>query len=110
MTIYQGINLWSANRTGGGVGTGTTRAYSAEPTDAGFRQSDRTLFVTDDDRDRVYQIKPGPDGKHGTADDTVTSFSVGVFGATDAEGVEYDPTTGHLFFNDAATTEVYEIN
>lgn len=110
MTIYQSVNLYSGSRTGGGVGTGTTRAYSAEPSDAGFRQSDRTLFTADDDRDRVYAIRPGADGKHGTADDTVTSFSVGVHGALDAEGVEYDPVTGHLFVSDGVGLEVYDID
>lgn len=110
MTIYQGINLYSAARTGGGTGTGTTRAYSAEPTGVGLRASDRTLFASDDDRDRIYIVKPGADGKHGTADDTVTSFSTATFGSTDPEGVEYDEATGHLFIADGTGIEVYEVD
>ncbi|HKO75156.1 MAG TPA: hypothetical protein VJU01_07565, partial [Gaiellaceae bacterium] len=36
MTIYQGKNLYSATRTGSGVGTGTTFAFSKEPTGLSF--------------------------------------------------------------------------
>jgi hypothetical protein len=110
MPIYQGKNLYTATRTGSGVGTGTTFAFSKEPTGLGFNPTDGTLFVADDDRDKIYLDRTGPDGSYGSADDVVTSFSTIAFGSGDAEDVAYDPATGHLFITDGATTTLYQVN
>jgi hypothetical protein len=112
MSIYRGRNLFTATRTGSGTGRGTTVnvAFSEEPSDVGLNPANNTLFVSDDDRDRIYIIRPGADARHGTADDTVTSFSTAAFGATDAEGVEYDPASGHLFVADGTGVEVYRVD
>jgi hypothetical protein len=110
MTIYQGKNLYSATRTGSGVGTGTTFAFSKEPTGLSFIPADQTLLVSDDDRDKIYFDKAGPDLVYGTADDVVTSFSTLAFGSGDAEDVAYDPATGHIFITDGATTTLYQVN
>ena len=53
---------------------------------------------------------PGPDGVHGTADDTVSHFKTSVFGSTDPEGVEYDPATGRLAICDGVGLEVYLVD
>jgi Ca2+-binding RTX toxin-like protein len=110
MPIYLGQNLFTATRTGSGSGTGTTVGFSNEPSGVGFDPLSRTLFVSDDDRDRVYVDRPGPDGVHGTADDSVTSFSTSAFGSTDPEGVEYDPQSGHVFVSDGLGVEVYDVD
>ncbi|HYF12331.1 MAG TPA: Ig-like domain-containing protein, partial [Actinomycetota bacterium] len=110
MTIYQGKNLFSGTRTGPGSGTGTTYAFSREPSGIGYNPANRTLFVSDDDRDRIYIDRPGTDGVHGTADDSVTSFSTSLFGSTDPEDVEYDPASGHLFVSDGSGVEIYDVD
>jgi hypothetical protein len=110
MTIYLGRNLFAATRGGLGVGTGTTLDFSREPSGVGYDPATQTLFVSDDDRDRIYVDRPGPDGVHGTPDDSVTSFSTSAFGSTDPEGVEYDLQTGHVFVADGIGTEVYDID
>jgi hypothetical protein len=110
MPIYLGQNLFTATRTGSGSGTGTTVGFSNEPSGVGFDPLSRTLFVSDDDRDRVYVDRPGPDGVHGTADDSVTSFSTSLFGSTDPEDVEYDPASGHLFVSDGSGVEIYDVD
>ncbi len=111
MSIYQGKNLFTATRTGAGTGTGTTTVFSSqEPTGIGYKASDGTLFVSDDDRDRIYIDRPGTDGVHGTADDSVTSFSTTAFGSGDAEGVKYDASTGHLWICDGVGLEVYRVD
>ncbi|HEV8298767.1 MAG TPA: hypothetical protein VGQ20_15780, partial [Acidimicrobiales bacterium] len=69
MTIFQGVNLFTTTRTGTLTDTGVTTAFSVEPTGVSYRQSDRTLFVSDDNQRRINFIKPGPDNLHGTADD-----------------------------------------
>jgi hypothetical protein len=110
MTIYQGKNVFTATRSGSGTGTGTTFAFSREPSGVGFNPANQTLFVSDDDRDRIYLDRPGADGIHGTSDDSVTSFSTTTFGSTDAEGVEYDVESGHLFISDGSGIEVYDVD
>jgi DNA-binding beta-propeller fold protein YncE len=109
--LYGGFNLFTATRTGSGIGTGTTfPAFSKEPTDLGIRPANGTLFISDDDRDRIFIVAPGPDGRHGTSDDNVRSFRTAPFGSTDPEGVVFDPATGHLFVSDGAGIEIYRIN
>ncbi|MGQ4819708.1 hypothetical protein ACQ1ZK_21880, partial [Enterococcus faecium] len=77
--------------------------HSNEPTGVSYRPADGHLFVSDDDLDRVFQFGPGPDGRHGTSDDSVTSFSTRPSGDTDAEGVAVDTgftSNGHLLVMD----------
>lgn len=110
MSIYLGANLFTATRTGSGRGTGTTVGFSKEPSGLGYNPANGTLFVSDDDRDRIYVDRPGPDGLHGTTDDSVTSFSTSAFGSHDPEGVEYDPQSGHVFISDGSGIEIYDVN
>ena len=101
MPLYQGFNLFTATRAGSGVGSGT-RCPRQQGAHGPRIQPDRggTLFISDDDRERVWVVRPGADGRHGTGDDIVSCFSTSVFGSTDAEGVVYDPATGHVFIGD----------
>jgi hypothetical protein len=110
MAIYQGKNLFTATRSGSGTGTGTTLAFSEEATGIGHDPATNTLFISDDDHDRIYVDAPGPDSVHGTADDQVSSVNTAAFGSADAEGVEFDPATGHLFIADGVALEVYRID
>ena len=118
--IYQGNNLFIGSRAPGGRGTGsrapagrgagTSYAFSREPTGLGFNPVDNTLFISDDDKNAVFLVRPGADGVHGTSDDSVSSLSTSAFGSRDPEGVEYDAKSGHLFVADGAATEVYDID
>jgi len=108
--LYQGSNLFTATRTGSGFGSGTTLAYSQEPSGLGYNPSDGTLYVADDDKDRIYRVQPGPDGVHGTADDAVSNFRTSVFGSGDPEGVEYDPATGRVLVCDGADIDIYTVD
>ncbi len=116
---YHGVNLWQVTLNGSVRDTGTTYTpgpnFSREPTGLGFDPVTNTLFVSDDDKNRVFIDKPGLDGRFGTSDDVVTWIDAGAYGSTDAEDPEFDttsgnPTSGHLFFLDGAGTEIYKIN
>ena len=107
---YHGVNLWQTTRGGGVTGTGTTVAYSKEPTGLGYDPGTNTLFISDDGKKRIWVVKPGSDGRFGTSDDVVTFVDAGAYGSTDTEDPEFDPATGHLFFLDGVASEVYEIN
>jgi DNA-binding beta-propeller fold protein YncE len=107
---YRGSNLFTAKRRGSGFGSGTTLAFSKEPSDLGFNPRNGTLYVSDDDKDRVSRVRPGRDGVHGTADDHVSRFSTAAFGSHDPEGVAYDPATGRVAVCDGAGREIYKVN
>jgi DNA-binding beta-propeller fold protein YncE len=109
-SLYQGSNLFTATRKGLGFGSGTTLRFSREPTGLGLNPSNGTLYVSDDDKDKVFVVRPGPDGRHGTGDDIVSTFSTAAFGSHDPEDLAYDPATGHLFISDGAGLEIYNVN
>lgn len=107
---YHGVNLWQAKSDGSVTDTGTTLAYSREPTGLGYDEASGTLFISDDDLRRIWMVKRGPDDRFGTADDPVSSINTGAYGSTDTEDPEFDPASGHLFFLDGKGTEVYDID
>jgi hypothetical protein len=107
---YHGVNLWEVTRRGVVTDTGNTRAYSNEPTGLGFDAATNRLFISDDPKKRVWVVRPGSDGRFGTGDDVVTSIDAAAYGSTDTEDPEFDPSTGHLFFLDGASREIFRIN
>lgn len=110
MSIYRGANLFSMTRTGSLVDTGTTSAFSREPTGVGYDARNGLLYSSDDVKDKVFITSPGADGRHGTADDSVTFVSTAAHGSRDPEGVEFEPGSGHLFVCDGSGKEVYDID
>lgn len=108
MPLYQGRNLFTTARGSlQGSGTGTSVGWSKEPTGLGYDPNTNTLYVSDDDGDRVVIDRPGADGVHGTKDDVTTRLVTSGFGSGDPEGVEYDPADGRLYICDGADLEVY---
>ena len=59
MPLFQGFNLFTATRTGSGVGSGNVNAYSQEPSDLGIDTANGRLFIADDDKDRVFIVSVG---------------------------------------------------
>src|SRR5947207_9829741 len=115
---FHGFNLYEADRSGTLLSTGSTLVYTQEPTGVGLNYSNNHLFFSDDDRHEVFELNPGPDGKYGTADDTVTSFSTSAWDSAtsrfDPEGVAFG--LGDLFVVSAGkpggegTAEVYQLD
>jgi Bacterial Ig domain len=110
MPIFRGVNLFQVTRGGQLTDTGVTTAYSNEPTGAGFNPADGTLFLSDDNANRVFAVRPGVDGRYGTADDPRTFVNTLLFGSDDAEGTEFDAGTGHVLVVDGVNREVYDVN
>jgi hypothetical protein len=122
--VWKGTNLFIANRQGNLLATGrNTMAYSAEPAGVGFRPTLATraftfperLFVSDDDKKRVFEVNRGTDGAYGTADDTQTSFSVKFTdqGPVDAEDVAVDlelTRNGNLLIIDGTGKRAFVYN
>ncbi len=110
MPIYRGANLFRLTTKGALVDSGTTVAFSREPTGVGFNPGSGVLYVSDDVKDRIYVVLPGTDTRYGTADDSVGNISTLAFGSADPEGVEFDAASGHLYVADGSGKEVYDVD
>lgn len=109
MGIYQGVNLFRVTRGGTLVGTANTTSFSNEPTGVSWDPVSGHIFVSDDDADEIEEVDPGPDGVHGTLDDTTWVIDTLTFGSFDPEDVEYDPATHKLYVVDGAGDAVFTI-
>ena len=70
----------------------------------------RSLYVTDDDRDRVFKDKAGKDGLFGTRDDVaVTVLHTRRFGSFDPEGLTWLPQKKMLIVSDSTTRRICKI-
>ena len=58
---YHGANLWQTGLAGDVLDTGTTLAYSKEPTGLGHDPATDTLFVSDDE-ERIFLVRGAPTG------------------------------------------------
>jgi hypothetical protein len=113
LPVYAGTNLFLSSLTGqqAAFPGGTTLPWSEEPTGVGYNASTRSLFVSDDDQDRIYRVEPGADDRYGTGDDTRTHFSTAGIGNGDPEDVAVDTEVtpdGHLLVIDGRDKEIYE--
>ena len=111
--LYAGTNLFVSTLTGvqsAAFPGGTTLPWSDEPTGVSYRPSDGNLFVSDDDADRIFRVVHGADGRYGTPDDTVTSFSTRPLGG-DSEDVTADmdvTNNGHVLVIDGVNKTIYD--
>jgi hypothetical protein len=108
---YHGANMWQLTRAGIQTDSGTLfPTYSKEPTGAAYDPGTNTLFVSDDSKRRIHIIKPGNDNRFGTSDDVVTFINALALGSDDTEDPAFDTVSGHLFFSDAISAEIYDVN
>jgi hypothetical protein len=104
--LWERANIWFA-KTGGTVTRWWSLArFSIEPTDVAFKDR-ATLFIADDNRERIFRLRRGPDGTWGTRDDAVRGFSTRAFGSLDPEGLEF--ARGSLFVTDGNAARVFRI-
>jgi hypothetical protein len=103
---YKGANVFEATTSGGVVGTSDTTSYSNEPTDVAA--NGQYVYMTDDDKDRVFVIDVGPDGDLNTGDDSQDFFGTRAFGSYDPEAISY--ANGVLFLGDGVNTQIYRVD
>ncbi|HZN38536.1 MAG TPA: hypothetical protein VFD82_07010 [Planctomycetota bacterium] len=108
MPIYAGANVFETSRTGIVARTSTTVGYSYEPSGITLDSATRTVYFSDDDKDKIYVVATGPDGLLHTADDSVRSFSVRNF-CLDAESLAFDGATGALWIAGGAASLVHKL-
>ena len=105
-SLYEGKNVFEITTAGELADSFTTTRFSDEP--AGLAVRENTVFISDDDADMVFRVRPGPDGSWGTKDDRVSSFSTRPFGSNDPEGLALGG--GALFIVDGEDAEVYRVS
>lgn len=111
MPLYAGVNMWQLSRDGSQLlDTGTTLKFSREPSGIAYDPQRKRVFVSDDNKERIFEITTGPDNRFGTADDPVGYFSTTAFGNGDPEDVTYDTASGDLFITHGVGREVYRIS
>jgi DNA-binding beta-propeller fold protein YncE len=69
MFIFTGDNLFEVTLSGNLLHSLTTIPFSNEPCGVGYNPGNGHVFFSDDDADEVFEMDPGADGLHGTADD-----------------------------------------
>lgn len=108
--LFTGNNLYEMTLTGDLTRVATTLPYSFEPTGVDDNPANGHVFISDDDRKRVFELATGPDNLFGTSDDVMTSFSTTPFDSYDPEGLAFNPTTGELYIVDGVNNEVYTVH
>ncbi len=105
---FQGANAFRARRSGALVGAFDLTGVSREPAGVAVRpRSRRLLYVADDNANRIFVVRSGPDRRWGTGDDRVRWISTRAFGSEDPEGLAYGE--GSLFVADGRNAEVIRI-
>jgi hypothetical protein len=101
--FFANDNLFELTLTGTLITAHSARVYSDETTDAAYNTYTGTMFITDDDQQRVFEVS--------VSDPTTVlrSFSTSAFGSQDPEGISFNPLTGNLYIADGASDTVFEV-
>ena len=106
--LWKRSNLFVASERGALLRRGSVPAASSEPEDVAWRDRSHTLYVVDDDNDRVYRIRAGGDGLIGTSDDRWrVVLRTRSFGSRDPEGLAWRERGRSLIVTDARGARVF---
>ena len=111
MEVFEGVNVWTHSNTGVVSSTASTTDFeSEEPTGIVWDPGGGRLWVSDDNRGRIFEIDLGSDGEFGTSDDAVTDLNrYEDAGCEDLEDVGYDPFENRLYVSSGASQEICRI-
>jgi len=108
--LWEGGNLFTASRGGALIRRGSVLRATTEPEDVAWHDGSRSLYVVDDDRDRVYRIRAGKDGRIGTSDDRARAIlKTRSFGSRDPEGLAWRSKGRTLILADARRGRVFKV-
>jgi hypothetical protein len=108
--LFAKKNIFEATPRGVLKRTGKVSPTSTEPEDVAWDNSAGALYVADDDKDKIFRINPGPDGRIGSADDSIsTALTTSTFGVDNPEGLAYRVKSRSLFITDPDNDRVYHI-
>ena len=105
---FQGFNAFRMTRHGVVRRVFDFTWFTEEPAGIAAKPGNRkVLFLSDDDRDRIFILRAGPDRRFGTTDDRVEEIRTRRFGSRDPEGVSFGRRS--LFVADGADARVFPI-
>ena len=108
--LFANKNIFEATTRGVLKRTGKVSPTSLEPEDVAWDNGADVLYVADDDKDKIFRINPGPDGRIGSADDSIsTVLTTSTFGVNNPEGLAYRAKDRSLFITDPDTDRVYHV-
>ncbi|HXF72661.1 MAG TPA: hypothetical protein VNO79_08660 [Actinomycetota bacterium] len=106
--LFAGANVFEARRSGSLLRTYDLTRSTREPAGVAVPPRSRlTLFVSDDNADRVFVVRAGEDRRWGTQDDRIRSISTPAFGSGDPEGLAFGRRS--LFIADGSQAEIFLI-
>jgi DNA-binding beta-propeller fold protein YncE len=109
-TLWENKNIFEATTRGVLKRTGKVSPTSLEPEDVAWDNNAEVLYVADDDKDKIFRINPGPDGRIGSADDSIsTALTTSTFGVNNPEGLAYRTKSRSLFISDPDANRVYHV-
>jgi len=101
-SLWKERNFFVVRRKGNLVAARTFKKFTVEPADLTLTRG-RSLYIVDDDLDRVFRDTAGNDGLFGTRDDvTATVLMTHGFGSFDPEGLAWVPRARMLILTDGA--------
>ncbi|HXF71530.1 MAG TPA: SdiA-regulated domain-containing protein [Actinomycetota bacterium] len=107
-SLFAGANAFEARRSGSLLRAYDLTGSTREPAGVAVPPRSRlTLFVSDDNADRVFIVRAGEDRRWGTRDDRVRSISTRAFGSQDPEGLAFGRRS--LFVADGSGAEIFRI-
>ncbi|MEL6490828.1 MAG: hypothetical protein AAFQ95_12790 [Cyanobacteria bacterium J06621_3] len=98
--LFTGDNLFETSLSGSLINTDSTISFSNEPTGITFNPNNGHYFITDDDRDRVFELN--------SQLQVINEFSTRVFNSFDPEGITYADGLGTLFIAGGSSSTIYQ--
>lgn len=108
MNIWDGANIFITQNDGTLVDTCNVLSFTKEPTDVTINPNNGHFFISDDGKERIYEIDLGGDGQFCTGDDSVTFLYPSRYGISDAEGVGFAGNS--LVVADGSSAEIWIIH
>ena len=99
---FRGANMFEIDVTNARfVSSLSTLEYSQEPTGLVYHPTRKTFFITDDNKEKVFEID--------TEGNLLRQFDTSSLGSNDPEGITCDPKTGHLYLVDGSRALIIEL-
>jgi DNA-binding beta-propeller fold protein YncE len=103
MAIFQGANIFEATTSGQLVATCSTLSFANEPSGITVNPANGHIFITQDDRGRIYEVAPTHDGDQCSFDQVVNIIDTRGFNSYDLEGLAFGE--GKLFIAEGEDAE-----
>ncbi|MBA4099882.1 MAG: hypothetical protein C0484_24295, partial [Rhodospirillum sp.] len=99
--FFRPDNLFYLSATGVFDHSASLAAFCKEPTGVAFNPLNGHVFISDDNKKKVFEIDPDNPGT------LISSFSTTAIGANDVEDIIFDPVTGHLLLSEGEQSSLH---